>query len=54
MPGPMSAPNGDRKLLTTERRPDSPIRTGKTAVKKGIIQHARKKKTSGTDEKGNN
>ena len=44
MPGPMSAPNGDRKLLNTERRPDQPLRTGKTAVKKGFVQHVRKSK----------
>ena len=45
MPGPRSAPNGQRSL--TERRHnqgdgDRTVKTGKTALKKGLIKSAKK------------
>jgi hypothetical protein len=44
MPGPCSAPNGNEML--THRKPENQkgnIDTGKTALKKGSIKHARKR-----------
>lgn len=45
MPGPMSAPNGDYSLVNLKNRADSAnIKTGKTALKKGNIEHVRETK----------
>lgn len=51
MPGPCSAPNGITSL--TNRHPENQkdnIDTGKTALKKGKIVHARKKNKNKPNE----
>lgn len=45
MPGPMSAPNGNESLVYMKKRAESHnINSGKTALKKGKIEHARTKR----------
>lgn len=41
MPGPCSAPNGDHKLVNRQPKENDNIRTGKTALKRGDIEHNR-------------
>lgn len=43
MPGPCSAPNGQVSLVDRHPQDGKQPITGKTAVKKGKIQHARRR-----------
>lgn len=42
MPGPMSAPNGNYSLTVKPRNGGEIVKSGKTALKRGTIEHKTK------------